>query len=80
MHMSKSIRLSEDAYERLEARKREEETFSDVVLRLAGERSLLELAGVLSDEEADAFREAIDERRDRRSDELERITAEMEKA
>ncbi|MFC6753688.1 antitoxin VapB family protein [Halorubrum tibetense] len=78
--MSKSIRLSEDAYERLEARKREEETFSDVVLRLAGERSLLELAGVLSDEEADAFREAIDERRDRRSDELERITAEMEKA
>ncbi len=80
MHMSKSIRLSEDAYERLEARKREEETFSDVVLRLAGERSLLEPAGVLSDEEADAFREAIDERRDRRSDELERITAEMEKA
>ncbi|SMO83823.1 antitoxin VapB family protein [Halorubrum cibi] len=78
--MSKSIRLSEDAYERLEARKREDETFLDVVLRIVGERSLLELAGILSDEEADTFRDAIDERRDRREAELEGITAEMENA
>ncbi|WP_436926959.1 antitoxin VapB family protein [Halosimplex amylolyticum] len=69
--MSKSIRLSEEAYERLAAHKGEDETFSEVVLRLAGERSLLELAGVLSDEEADALREAVDERRERRTDELE---------
>lgn len=78
MHMSKSIRLSEHAYERLEAHKRDDETFSDVVLRLAGERSLLDLAGILSDDEADAVRDAIDERRDRRSDELEAIAATME--
>lgn len=71
MHMSKSIRLSEEAYERLAAHKREDETFSEVVLRLAGERSLLELAGILSDEEADALREAVAERRDRRQNELE---------
>ena len=71
MHMSKSIRLSEEAYERLAAHKREDETFSDVVLRLAGERSLLELAGILSDDEADALREAVEERRDRRATELE---------
>jgi predicted CopG family antitoxin len=64
MHMSKSIRLSEAAYERLAAHKGEDETFSDVVLRLAGERSLLELAGVLDDEEADALREAVAERRE----------------
>jgi predicted CopG family antitoxin len=69
--MSKSIRLSEDAYERLAAHKREDETFSDVVLRLAGERSLLDLAGVLSDAEADALRDAVDERRERRAAELE---------
>ncbi len=80
MHMSKSIRLSEDAYERLESHKRSDETFSDVVLRLAGERSLLELAGILDDEEAEAMREAIDERRDRRRDELEGIAARMEDA
>ncbi|WP_435194381.1 antitoxin VapB family protein [Natronomonas sp. EA1] len=75
--MSKSIRLSEDAYERLAAHKREGETFSDVVLRLAGERSLLELAGILSDEEADALAEAIDERRARRNSDLERTAERM---
>lgn len=71
MHMSKSIRLSEEAYDRLAAHKREDETFSDVVMRLAGERSLLDLAGVLSDDEVAALRDAIDERRGRRSNELE---------
>ncbi|GAB3691533.1 hypothetical protein GCM10028857_29020 [Salinarchaeum chitinilyticum] len=73
MHMSKSIRLSEDAYERLAAHKREDETFSDVVLRLAGERSLLELRGLLDDEEADALRDAVEERRKRRTGELDAI-------
>ena len=77
MHMSKSIRLSEEAYERLDAHKREEETFTEVVLRLAGERSLLELAGILSDEEADALRDAVDERRDRRAEELEETADRM---
>ena len=77
MHMSKSIRLSEAAYERLAAHKREDETFSEVVLRLAGERSLLELAGILNDEEATALRKAIDERRERRSEELDGIADEM---
>jgi len=80
MHMSKSIRLSEEAYERLAAHKGEDETFSDVVLRLAGERSLLELAGVLSDDEADALRDAVDERRERRSDDLEETADRMREA
>jgi predicted CopG family antitoxin len=74
--MSKSIRLSEDAYERLAAHKREDETFSDVVLRLAGERSLMELAGILTDEEADAMREAVEERRARRREDLENVADE----
>lgn len=77
MHVSKSIRLSEAAYERLAAHKREDETFSEVVLRLAGERSLLELAGILDDEEADALREAVAERRERRTGDLETIADEM---
>jgi predicted CopG family antitoxin len=77
MHMSKSIRLSEEAYERLAAHKRADETFSEVVLRLAGERSLLELAGILSDDEADALRDAVDERRGRRTAELEETADRM---
>ncbi|WP_255196479.1 antitoxin VapB family protein [Halorarius litoreus] len=71
--MSKSIRLSDDAYERLAAHKREDETFSEVVLRLAGERSLLELAGILSDEETMELEEAIEERRERRNKDLESV-------
>lgn len=77
MQMSKSIRLSEEAYERLAAHKREDETFSDVVLRLAGERSLLDLAGILSDEEADAVRDAVTERRQRRQSGLEERAEEL---
>jgi predicted CopG family antitoxin len=75
--MSKSIRLSDEAYERLAAHKREDETFSDVVLRLAGERSLLDLAGILSDEEADALRDAVAERRERRRRSLEERAEEL---
>jgi len=78
--MSKSIRLSEEAYERLAAHKRDDETFSDVVLRLAGERSLLDIAGILDDEEADALREAVTERRSRRRDELERVADDLREA
>ena len=80
MHMSKSIRLSEDAYERLEAHKTEEESFSDVVLRLAGERSLEELAGILDDEAAASVRQAVEDRRKRRNEVIEETAATMEDA
>ncbi|WP_254525208.1 antitoxin VapB family protein [Natrinema caseinilyticum] len=68
--MSKSIRLSDEAYDRLAAHKRSDETFSETVLRLAGERSLLELAGILTDEQADELEAAIEDRRERRAEEL----------
>jgi len=80
MHMSKSIRLSEDAYERLEAHKTEEESFSDVVLRLAGERSLEELAGILDDEAAASVRQAVEDRRKRRNEVIQETAATMEDA
>jgi len=77
--MSKSIRLSEDAYERLAAHKHEDETFSEVVLRLGGERSLLELADILSDDEADALRTAVEEPvLTRNGDDFERFGVEIE--
>lgn len=77
MHMSKSIRLSDEAYERLAAHKHEDETFSEVVLRLAGERSLLDITGILSDEEADALRTAVEDRREQRAEELEETADRM---
>lgn len=77
MRMSKSIRLSEEAYERLAAHKHDDETFSEVVLRLAGERSLLEIAGILDDEEAAEVRDAVEKRRERRRSGLEETADEM---
>lgn len=58
---TKHVRLDEDVYEAIRARKHEDETFSEAVERLIGGPSLLELAGILSDEEADAFRDAVDD-------------------
>lgn len=58
---TKSVRLDESVYEMVKARKREDETFSEAIERLIGGPSLLELTGILSDEEAAEFREVIDE-------------------
>ena len=58
---TKHVRLDEDVYEAIRARKHEDETFSEAVERLVGGPSLLEIAGILSDEETDAFREAVDD-------------------
>ena len=78
--MSESVRLSEEALERLKALRREDETLSEVVLRLTGERSFLELAGILSDEQADALEDAVEDRRERRRVELESVAEEMRDA
>lgn len=66
MCVTETVRLSAEAYERLVACKHDDETFSEVVLRLAGGRSVREVDGVLDDEAADALRDAVEERRARR--------------
>ena len=58
---TRNVRLDEDVYERIKSEKRPDETFSEAVERLIGGSSLLDLAGILSDDEADEFRRAIDE-------------------
>lgn len=61
---STTIRLDDEVYERLEAFKRDDETFSEAVERLLSGRSLLGLVGLWTAGEVDAVRttlEAADE-------------------
>ena len=56
---TKNISISEEAYERLAALKRPNESFTEVVNRLTMKRSILELAGILTEKEGDEIRRGI---------------------
>ena len=58
---TKTVSLSDDAYERLAAEKREGESFSDVVRRLTEGVDLSEFHGILSDKTANDIEEHISE-------------------
>jgi predicted CopG family antitoxin len=53
---TKTISITDAAYARLAQEKREGESFTDVILRLTGRRSLRVLQNLVTKEEADARR------------------------
>ena len=53
---TKSITITDDAYERLVSFKEPNESFSDVVKKLTKRNSILKLAGLLSTEEATSMK------------------------
>lgn len=75
---TKTVRLDDDVYERIKARKSDDETFSETIERLVGGPSLLELAGILTDDEADVFRAAIQESHDAHNREIDEMLEEQE--
>ena len=65
---SKTISVADDAYELLRKSKRPGESFSDVIRRLSGRRSLLDLVGIIPVESANKIAAAIEESRKERMD------------
>jgi len=60
---TKSLTITDEAYNRLKEHKREDESFTETILRLTGsERDLMEGFGVMSDVEG--FRDAVEATRD----------------
>jgi predicted CopG family antitoxin len=58
---TRNISISDEAYSKLAAMKGPKESFTDVINRLAGRRSVLDLAGVLSAREAADLRSRVRE-------------------
>jgi predicted CopG family antitoxin len=69
--LTKTIGISDDAYMRLDAVKREGESFSDVIRRLTGAHILRQFAGTMDKETGQAYRKAIKRGRKRMDDERE---------
>ena len=60
---TRTISITEEAYERLKVRKEKNESFSDVIYKITGKQSIMELAGILSKEQAEKLEKHIKERR-----------------
>lgn len=69
-HGTKTVRLEEDVYERIRAKKRDDETFSEAIDRLTSDYTLLDFAGGMSDREAEEVRNRIDEANEAYADDL----------
>lgn len=74
---TKTISITENAYERLKVRKEANESFSGVINRITGKRSLMEFAGMLSEGEGQAMMQSIREGRERSRKRRERQLREM---
>ncbi len=70
---TKTLTITEDAYERLAALKEGNESFSDVIVKHFPKHSLSELIGILSHKEADELRKHIAERRKASRQRIDRI-------
>lgn len=66
---TKSLTITEEAYERLKEHKREEESFTETVLRLTGgDENIMEGFGALED--VDGFRESVENTRSELDEDL----------
>lgn len=74
---TKTISIKTEAYERLKVRKKAKESFTDVINRLTGKRSLLGFAGILSKESGERLSGSISESRKLSAERAKRIAGEL---
>ncbi len=70
---TKSLTITDEAYERLVANKEPNESFSDVINKITRKNSLFDLIGLLSKEEAERLSKNIAEDRKRIRNNMRRI-------
>jgi len=70
---TKTISITEDAYDRLRAWKVNNESFSDVINRITSKRRLSEIAGILTEEEGKALERKIKKGREISNKRMSRI-------
>ena len=71
---TKTLTITEEAYGRLAAKKRERESFSDVITRITNKIDILDFAGFLTQDEADRLESAVKAGRARSRKRMERIS------
>ena len=74
---TRNISITDEAYAKLAAMKGPKESFTDVINRLAGKKSILDLAGVLTAKEAADFRSNVRFIRSQSKDRLAATTRRM---
>ena len=77
---TKIISISERVYTKLDAERLEGESFDDVITRLTGKKSLMNLVGFFKKEDAEEMRTVIKEMREKSRDRTLRITNSLKKA
>ena len=70
---TKTISITEEAYERLRMRKEKNESFTDVINKITGKRDIMEFAGILSDEDAEKIKKHIKKRRQASRERINRV-------
>jgi len=77
---TKSVTIKESAYEILKSRKNDDESFSDVIERIAQKRPLTDLLNVISEEEGKEIADEISKVRGEMEDEIEERSKKVEEA
>ena len=74
---SKSISISDEAYLRLSELKLKNESFTELIYRLTNKTNVLDLKGIISEEEGNSLEKNIRESRKLSKERLDRITDEL---